>query len=418
MQDLICISHLRWNFVWQRPQHLLSRLAQYYRVLFVEEPVTNTEIEQPQLDTFAGHGQHPITILRLFYPAQQHFWIGHNDPRTQQSYAMLLNNYLQQQGYQQPLLWLYTPMAASFIQTIRPQVVIYDVMDELATFKGAPVELKMQERMLLEEADVIFTGGVSLYRARQALAKNIHLFPSGVETSHFAQADSNRPHARPTLSLPSELANLSGPILGYFGVIDERMDLNLLAGLAQRHPNWQIVLIGPVIKIEPETLPQAPNLHYLGMKSYQELPNYLARFDVALVPFLMNESTRFLSPTKTLEYLAAHKPVVATPIPDIVELYGDYVRIGATLAEFASQVEAALNESAEQRASQRERVDSLLASNSWDAITNRMHEILQKQVASAQPGVSKQRKKPTSKATSGKSVSPVAWPEPAAATGA
>lgn len=385
MQDLICISHLRWDFVWQRPQHLLSRLAQHYRVLFVEEPVTNTAIKEPQLDTFQGRSPHPITVLRLFHPADDHYWIGHNDPRTQASYEQLLNDYLHRAGFQQPLLWLYTPMAAPFVPSIQPRALIYDVMDELSAFKGAPAALKSQDRALLGQADVVFTGGISLYRARKLFAPNLYLFPSGVEIDHFAQADAQQTPQAPGLPLPPDLAGIAGPVLGYFGVVDERMDLALLAHLAVTQPTWQIVLVGPVIKIEPDQLPQAPNLHYLGMKTYQELPAYLARFDVALVPFAMNEATRYLSPTKTLEYLAAHKPVVATPIPDIIELYGDYVRIGATPTEFASQVAAALAETAEQRAHQRSQVEPLLLRHHWDAIAHQMHTIIQKHAGASPP---------------------------------
>lgn len=372
MHDLVCISHLRWDFVWQRPQHLLSRLAGHYNVYFVEEPVTDTGITEPRLETFTGRGDHPVTVVRLHYPATEHFWIGHNDPRTQADYERLLAEFLDAAGgKEERLVWLYTPMAAPFVDALQPDLLIYDVMDELSAFKGAPAALREQDRSMLQRADIIFTGGVSLYRARLPYAENIHLFPSGVEIAHFAQA------ATGALPRPQDIANLPAPILGYFGVIDERMDLDVLRALAQSHPDWQIVMLGPVVKIDPAELPQAPNLHFLGMKDYKDLPAYLTYFDVALVPFAMNEATRFLSPTKTLEYLAADKPVVAAPIPDIIELYGDYVRIGSTPAEFVKQVEAALAETPAERAERHERVQKLLEKYTWDYIAGEMYKLIE-----------------------------------------
>ncbi len=377
MQDLICISHLRWDFVWQRPQQLLSRLAQQYRILFVEEPVTDTEISAPYLETYPGRtpGAEPITVARLHYPSDDHYWIGHTDERTQQSYEQLLLDYLASDEIHDPILWLYTPMAAPFVEVIQPQLLIYDVMDELSAFKGASEALKSADRQLLAQADLVFTGGVSLYRARQAYHDNIHLFPSGVDIDHFARAD------REKFARPADIAQLSSPVLGYFGVIDERMDLELLAHLAAAHPEWQVLMVGPVIKIDPQALPQAPNLYYPGMKDYNDLPLYLAHFDVALVPFAMNETTRHLSPTKTLEYLAAHKPVVSVPLPDIIELYGDYVRIGSTPAEFTAQVEKALAATAAERYADRLREQQLLARYMWDSIAQQMGELIARDYA-------------------------------------
>lgn len=369
MQDLICISHLRWGFVWQRPQHLLSRLARQYRVFFVEEPVTNTEIQEPRLEVVEG--EQPVVVIRLLQPAQEHRWIGHNDPQTQETYERLLGEYFQEQGVRNPIVWLYTPMAAPFVAGLNPRLLVYDVMDELSAFKGAPAALREQDRFVLQNADVSFAGGVSLYRARLPYAANIHLFPSGVETAHFAKA------AAGNLPAPADIAGLSGPILGYFGVVDERMDLPLLAALAAAHSEWNVVMLGPVIKIDPADLPQAPNLHFLGMKEYQELPAYLARFDVALVPFAINEATRFLSPTKTLEYLAANKPVVSTPIADIVELYGDYVRIGETSSEFVREVEEALAETDAERSERAQRVQRLMQLHAWDYIAGEMGKLIE-----------------------------------------
>ncbi len=382
MQDLICISHLRWDFVWQRPQHILSRLAKHYRIFFVEEPMTDTSAGKPSLAVSQGRGENPVTVIRLMQPADENRWIGHGDPQTQATYEQLLAEFFAQQGSKDCILWLYTPMAAPFVAALQPSLLVYDVMDELSAFKGAPAALREQDRTMLRTADVVFTGGVSMYRARLPYANNIHLFPSGVEIDHFARA------AERTMPRPPELDTRAGPVIGYFGVIDERMDMEALEALASSHPEWNIVMLGPVVKIDPSELPQAPNLHFLGMKDYQELPAYLAYFDVALVPFAINEATRYLSPTKTLEYLAAGKPVVAAPIADIVELYGDYVRIAETPQEYVSQTEAALAETAHETGAERRartvKVEKLLQLHTWDYIAGEMQKLLE---AAARPDI-------------------------------
>ncbi len=373
MNPLLCISHLRWDFVWQRPQHLLKRLSQQRRVLFVEEPVTSTEADVPRLDIWVAAGAPNVTVIRLIQPARDHFWIGHGDPFTQSTYAHLLRNYLAAQHIDSPLLWLYTPMALDFADSIAHSLLIVDVMDQLSAFKGAPPELIAKEERALRRADVVFAGGASLYRAKKPFNANTYLFPSGVEIDHFAAAANRSAFAR-----PSDLRGVDAPILGYFGVIDERMDLDLLGRLAINNPSWQIVMIGPVVKINPAWLPHAANLHYLGGRSYAELPAYLAYFDVALLPFALNESTQFISPTKTLEYMAAHKPIVSTPINDVIELYGSVVRVGNSAEQFAGQVRAALLDSPE---TQRMRENELLQRNTWDSIATRMGNLINEKIA-------------------------------------
>jgi UDP-galactopyranose mutase len=388
LETLICFSHLRWNFVWQRPQHILARMARKYNVLFVEEPVASTEAKAPTLETFQGHSSgnnHAPTIIRLIQPVEQERWIGHGDPLTQSMYGHLLRNYLQSQKIEAPLIWLYTPMALPFLRIIDYRLLIYDVMDQLAAFKGAPIDIASKEEILLKEANLVFTGGVSLYRAKRAFNANTYLFPSGVETSHYAPAAK-----RSAFEKPADLAAISGTILGYFGVIDERIDLPLLASIAEAHPEWSIVMIGPIVKIDPADLPQAPNLHYLGQKEYSELPAYLAHFDVCLVPFAINEATRYVSPTKTLEYMAAYKPVVSTPIFDVVELYGEVVRVAHKHDDFIRHIETVLTDGAQ--TGQRATIRRLLSENTWDSIASRMAKLIDSRMASRQwklqPGIS------------------------------
>ncbi len=370
MNTIVCISHLRWDFVWQRPQHVLSRLAKTYRVLFVEEPVGVVDLLEPRLEVTArtlANGA-CVEVARLLYPVAQERWIGHGDLLTQTAYTNRLNAYLSNEQIDAPILWLYTPMAIDFANAIPYSLLVVDVMDQLSAFKGAPRELKQNEAMLLPVADAVFTGGMSLYRDKLPFNAHTFVFPSGVEIEHFARAaDPSR--------FPAPIDSLNGsPVIGYYGVIDERMNLELLRAMAERHPEWQIVMLGPVVKIDPAELPQAPNLHYPGMKQYDELPAYLAHFDVAIIPFAINESTRYLSPTKTLEYMAAHKPIVSTAIVDVRELYGDVVRIGETTDEFIAHVEQALTQPAD--ADQHARELEILSRYSWDGIANGMRAVL------------------------------------------
>lgn len=370
---LICISHLRWDFVWQRPQHILSRLAKQQPILFVEEPITSLDADAPHLQILSPEetGTPNVTVVRLIQPVDAHRWIGHGDPLTQATYARLLQQHLAHDRTRDRVLWLYTPMAVDFVDAIPHQLLVFDVMDQLAKFKGAPAELVEKDKQALHRADIVLTGGVSLYRDKRRYNPNTHLFPSGVEVEHFSRA------ASPNLfSCPPEFRELTGPILGYFGVIDERMDLGLIEQVANARPDWNIVLIGPVVKIDPQDLPQAPNLHYLGMRNYNQLPAYLAYFDVGLIPFALNEATQYLSPTKTLEYMAAHKPIISTPIHDVVELYGEVVRVGATPESFAQGIDAALCSDPNAQYAQRM---ALLKLNTWDHITDSITSVLRQE---------------------------------------
>jgi glycosyltransferase involved in cell wall biosynthesis len=380
MQDLVCISHLRWNFVWQRPQHILSRLSKHYRVTFVEEPISSPTIERPVLNSYVwlgkdGQQEQRVTVLQLMQPGESGQWIGHGDPHTTDTYQKMLKAHLQRQGISNPIVWLYTPMALEFIQTLQPSLIIYDVMDQLSAFKGAPANLTQWDAVVLQQADIVFTGGISLYRDKAPSNQNTYLFPSGVDIDHFA---------RPSVTeKPKDIQGLQGPILGYFGVIDERVDMPLLSSLAQKHPEWNIVMIGPVVKIGHDELAQAPNIHYLGMKSYTELPVYLSFFDVALVPFALNQATRYLSPTKVLEYMAAHKPIVSTPIHDVVELYGSVVAVGHCAEDFIEHAERAL--SMPYPSGRWTKEMTLLNNGTWDAIVKEMAQIIayETQIATA-----------------------------------
>ncbi len=359
---LIVFSHLRWDFVFQRPQHLISRFAANRRVLFIEEPI-HTPGQEPAWSLHRPAHNVLVAQLTTSEPAPG-FDAAHTD-----AFRQLLPPLLCSEGLEDYALWLYTPLALPMAQVLEPRVVVYDCMDELSAFRGASPELLAREAELLARADLVFTGGPSLFRAKRDRHPNVHCFPSSVDAAHFRAA------LDPSIAAP-DLAPLSRPRLGYYGVIDERMDLDLLAALAEMRPTWQIVMVGPVVKIDPATLPRYPNIHYLGQRSYAELPAYLAGWDVCLMPFALNEATRFISPTKTLEYMAAEKPIVSTPITDVVDPYGDAVYVADTPHAFVAACERALKESPAERAARVERMRAVLAATSWDETVAAMERLL------------------------------------------
>ncbi|CAN5473318.1 hypothetical protein BH11PSE11_BH11PSE11_21020 [soil metagenome] len=359
MTTLIVFSHLRWDFVYQRPQHLLSRLANYYKVIFIEEPVYSDaapglDMHEPVPNVFVCRPHTPVAVTGF-----------HDDQLP------YLHKLVQQVAQDNPdhMVWLYTPMALPLLRELHPSMVIYDCMDELAAFKNAPRQLLQRETALYKVADVVFTGGVSLYRAKQSRHANVHCFPSSVDVKHFEQA-LDRSNTHPLMD------NIPHPRLGYYGVIDERFDLNLLKEMAESRPEWQIVLVGPVLKIDQDALPRLPNIHYLGQQSYDALPQFLAGWDVCLLLFALNESTRFISPTKTLEYMAAALPVVSTPIVDVVETFSDCVRIAAKPADFIAACDDALSDHEENRL-MRAAMSEAVHATSWENTALRMVELLE-----------------------------------------
>jgi UDP-galactopyranose mutase len=371
-QTLICFSHLRWNFVFQRPQHLMTRFAKGRRVVFWEEPVSGPLETSPRLD----HHVCPDSGVIVITPVLPD---GGTEAEQNAMLGLLLDGLLA--GFGGDLIrWYYTPMMLAFSRHLEAVCTVYDCMDELANFKFAPPELTLLERELMSVADVVFTGGYSLWEAKRDRHHNIHPFPSSVDRGHFAEARTLR-------SEPADQAQLAWPRLGFYGVVDERMDLDLLAALADARPDWSIVIVGPVVKIDPASLPRRPNLHYLGGKPYASLPSYLSGWDVALMPFAINESTRFISPTKTPEYLAGGRPVVSTPVMDVVRLYGDLeaVQIAATPEDFVAACDRALALSRLKGAWLKD-VDAALAAQSWDETFQRMNQEISRAEVSGREG--------------------------------
>ena len=365
--DVVCLSHLRWRFVFQRPNHLMSRCARDRRVFYVEEP--HLDADEPRIDVDNVDGGVHVAV--------PHLPPGTAGDGADRLLNGLLHGLVTRAQLRRPLLWFYTPMAVRMARGIPAAGLVYDCMDELSHFHGAPAELTQREAELFEAADVVFTGGHSLYEAKRSRHPRVYAFPSSVDFAHFARARSPRPE-------PPDQEAIPRPRVGFFGVIDERLDTALIDAIAATRPDLHLVLVGPVVKIDPARLPRRPNIHWLGQKQYSELPSYIAGWDVAFMPFARNDATKFISPTKTLEYLAAGRPVISTSIRDVVQPYGneDLVRVADDPRAFIAAIDAALAErgTPAERAHARAR-DAMLAQTSWDHTWGRMHALIHEALA-------------------------------------
>jgi len=362
LPDIVCMSHLRWDFVFQRPQHLLTRFAQHGRLFYFEEP-SFYDNAQPRLEVTTREGGN-INIVVAHLP---------NGLTPQESDAKqieLLNAFFAEKELDRFIFWYYTPMALEITRQLKPILTVFDCMDELSAFKGAPPRLRELETEMFQKADLVFTGGHSIYDLKKDQHQAVYAFPSSIDKAHFAQA-------RQAITEPEDQANIPHPRFGFYGVVDERFDIELLRGMAALRPDWHFVIIGPVVKIEASVLPQAKNIHYLGGKSYKQLPIYLSGWDVALLPFALNESTKYISPTKTPEYLAGGKPVVSTSIKDVIRPYGELglVHIADTPETFVAAIEEALTE--RNNADWLRRTDEYLINISWDNTWQHMVSLMQ-----------------------------------------
>ncbi|WP_194973918.1 glycosyltransferase family protein [Aquiflexum lacus] len=359
--QLVCFSHLSWKFVYQRPQHLLSRFTKQYDVYYIEEFIYDTEEDGYYINVTNENVSVIVPHLNSSLQGQKH---------EAKRVEVILKNLFRQQSIQSYIFWFYTPMALAYTESFHPKATVYDCMDELSAFKFAPPELKIFEQKLFKKADVVFTGGNNLYKSKKAQHHNIYSFPSSIDKAHFKAARAFKQEI-------SDQAAIPHPRLGFYGVIDERFDIELIEQAANARPDWHFVLVGPVIKIDPATLPKNKNIHYLGAKTYEELPFYLSGWDIALIPFAINESTRYISPTKTPEYLAGGKPVISTAITDVINPYHE-LGLVHIIQNAEDLVQIATTElSSTDKSDWLTKVDEYLSAISWDATWQGMDELMQ-----------------------------------------
>jgi len=382
MKTIIVFSHLRWNFVFQRPQHLLTRLSQYYKILFVEEPVVGS----PELEV-----NDVAQNIKVIVPHLREEGWGFTDEQMAVMGPMI-KTYIDEKcdvsdGYG---IWFYTPSALPLKEFFNPEFVVFDVMDELSLFAGAPAHLKAREAKLLRIADVVTAGGPSLARAKQEVRPDTLSLPSCVDAAHYSPWRACGAEAE-THDGDALQAHIPYPRIGFFGVIDERLDIDLVAAVADANPRWHIVMVGPVVKIDPAILPKRPNIHYLGSQSYKILPQLVQGWDVCMMPFALNDATKFISPTKTLEYMAAEKPIVSTAIHDVIELYGEVVEVAHSHDEFIAAIEKLLHEEPIHAASRVITGKQIVDRYTWEGTAEKIHQAIEAAIAAKKPVVHTQR---------------------------
>lgn len=360
---LIVHCHLQWDWVWQRPQQFMSRLSLRHRTLFIETLPPEPGLAAP-LARFRTLADFPnLTLLTLQFPS----WRWTDGAYVDRERRRLVTEFLVGPGagqFEDPVQWFYDPMTVTaFGGKMGERLIVYDCMDELSRFRGAPPAIVERERELLGLADVVFTGGRKLYETKRALNNNCHFYGCGVDVEHFGKARSEH------TVVPPELAGINQPILGYFGVIDERMDYELITQLAEADPHWSIVMVGPFMKVDPAQLPQRPNLIWLGQRAYAELPALCKAFDVCLMPFALNEATEFINPTKALEYMATARPIVSTAVPDVVRNFSDVIKIAPDVKSFIRLCRQALDHPDTQSI---QLGLQTARENSWDSIVTRL----------------------------------------------
>ena len=355
---IIVHSHLRWDWVWQRPQQFLSRLSERHPVLFIEAPTRCADMANARASLREVSDYPNVIVVQMQMPATRWRDDGWVDKEQRRLLESILAGPLGR-SFVSPVQWFYNPMAVTaFAGRLDERAIVYDCMDELSLFRGAPPELVKRERELLAVADVVFAGGPKIWKAKKQLNQNCFLFGCGVDASHFGRA------LDPHLSTPADIRALPRPLFGYFGVVDERLDYHLLERLSDA-TSGSVVMVGPSTKIDPASLPRRANLHWLGGRDYSDLPAYAKTFDVCLMPFAMNEATRFINPTKALEYMATGRPIISTPVEDVVTQFGDVVTIARSASEFTEECKRLASTKSQ---TQIERGLILARENSWESI--------------------------------------------------
>lgn len=350
--DIVVFCHLRWNHVFQRPHHIVTRLAQSQKVLFVEEPIGFTADEE-----FTANITHPANNITVFQPRV----------KSMDDVADVLHRYSRNKI---PVGWFYSGSFHKLLGALTFDKIVYDCMDELSMFKFAPEETIQNEMYLMSRADVVFTGGKSLYEAKKPRHPYVYCFPSSVDQLHFEKALNG-------VMVPEDIANLPKPVIGYYGVIDERIDLDLLAEVARQNPEASFVMVGPLAKISEDELPKEQNIYYTGQRDYHTLPAYLKGFTIAMMPFALNDATKFISPTKTLEYMAARKPIISTAITDVVRDYSHCVDIISTADEFTAAIKRITACYGKEWEERNGFFEEILQKTSWDNTVTQMKELIE-----------------------------------------
>ncbi len=359
-------SQVCWWGVWQRPQEVAKGMTEYHRVLYIS-PVQVHECLMRYPDwkfierIDKGRG---ITVFSPMIFSGHYRW----GLIFRINRLLILSELRWLLRKERPVIFFTnSPFVDYLVPRLRTSKVIYDVIDDFTAFDWAPQNASRMERYLLSSADIVFTGTYALYKKKKSFCKDATFIPCGVDFSRFQRPEDTNPEPE-----PEDIQGLPRPIIGYAGTLSERIDTSILSGLAERLPDASIVLIGPVHRSLGRP-PRAHNIHYLGLKRHEELPAYLHRFDVALLPFRLTKAAMAINPVKTLEYLAAGCVVVSTAIPDVERFYADVVVIASNPEEFVEKVTFVLHTHNEERI---KRGIEFARRASWQKMVDDMEQII------------------------------------------
>lgn len=368
---LLVFSHLRWGFACQRPQQLLSRLAGRWRVVVVEEPRHAPGAMRLEIFEAAPH----LTVLTPHTPVDAE---GFQDSQTA-ALKWLLRQYVDARGLHLDAIWLTTPMALPLANAMGADCLVYDCMEEPSAGSSTPMLVRQREAALMHQAALVLAGGPALFKVRKSLHTHAHCLPSGVDMAHFSPVK-----LKPTGPLVRRAHELQSGLprqrLGFAGIIDARLDLNIITALAESHPGWSLIMVGPIVGLDAARLPRRPNIHWLGPQSYELLPYLMAGWDLAMMPFVLDESTRFLNPVQALESMAAGLPVVGTPLLDVQALYFPTVTI-ASPEGFVAACEDVLAEGTLERCARLVDIARRAVRHSWEDTADTVHELLEEALA-------------------------------------
>jgi glycosyltransferase involved in cell wall biosynthesis len=399
---IVCLSSQCWDGgMWTNKQHIMSRLGKKHDVYYVDfdqRPVgralwqavrgevprrpVRSILSRPRVRRRDG-----VTLLD-FYASRMAERFRHGSPmRVFGQFDLrlrLLGRFLEERGIERPILWVYHPGYGAEVARIPHALLVYDCVDEYTAFpefREAKAWIAERERALCHRADVVFTTAPSLYESKRALnPEHTHLVHNVGDAEHFNRA------LDPDLAVPDDIAHLTGPVIGFVGAVsDYKLNADWILRLAKARPHFSIVLVGPTGVGDPTTdvshLMETPNVHLLGHRGYATLPAYLKGFDVAVIPYRINDYTRGVFPIKFFEFLASGRPVVISPLPALESFY-DRVLVARTADEFVARCDAALDDREEARTARIE----LAARHSWAERIRQLMEHIERRLDAREGG--------------------------------
>lgn len=385
---IVHFAHGRWNDIWRTRQHIFSRLALKNTVLYVEPKiyalsdvrlgeVSREEWRVPRLQHEADGlwvYRHPVWAPHTLRPGLATL--------TRQLRRLALRRAMARLGMRQPITWVFQPKDAELVGALGERLTVCHVNDEYSAYRYHSPEkrrhIQEQERQLLSRADLVIVTSQALLEAKAYLNPHIALVPNGVDLAAFERVrQANMPP-------PEDIAQLPRPLVGYSGHISVRLDLPLLAEIARQHPEWSLPLVGSVYEKgceeELKDLRALPNVHFLGEKAPQQVPQYIFAFDACLIPYQQGEETRNINSIKLYEYLAAGKPVVTIDMPSL-NGFRHVIRVADSAETFITELEAALQEADPALLEERRR---LAAENTWEQRVEQISTIVQARLMATQ----------------------------------